>query len=108
MIDEQAILTAFYAVALEKGWEPFHSPRNLAAAISVEAAELLELHQWELVPEPMDVQTRTHAANEVADLLMYLVVYCDKAGIDIEEAIREKCAMNRQRFLKEPSNGREE
>lgn len=99
VIDDQAILDAFNAIADCKGWKPLHTPRNLAAAISVEAAELLELHQWDMDDADMQAERRERAAAELADIFMYLLAYCDSSGIDLKDAVAQKLVENRQRFL---------
>lgn len=97
----QAQLRAF---AAERQWQPFHTPKNLAMALMVEAAELAEVFQW-MTPEQSlaasgDPATRERIADEVADVLMYLVQLADHAGIDIEAAVAAKRVRN---ALKHPA-----
>ena len=86
--------------ASERDWEQFHSPKNLAAALTVEAAELLEHFQW--MPESesrlLDAQKRGEVALEIADVLLYLVRLADVLGIDAVAAAREKMRLNAQRY----------
>ena len=84
--------------AAERHWQPFHTPKNLAMALMVEAAELAEVFQW-MTPEQSvaasdDPATRERIADEVADVLMYLVQLADHAGIDIEAAVAAKRLRN--------------
>ncbi len=91
----QAQLRAF---AAERHWQPFHTPKNFAMALMVEAAELAEVFQWmtpeESVAASGDPATRERIADEVADVLMYLVQLADHAGIDIEAAVDSKRRRN--------------
>ena len=95
------------AFAAERDWDQFHSPKNLASALSVEAAELLEPFQWlteeqsrQLTPEVME-QVRT----EVADVLLYLIRLSDKLDIDLIVAANEKMILNAQKYPVEKSFG---
>ena len=86
--------------ASERHWEPFHSPKNLASALSVEAAELLEHFQWLTEDEsrrlPADKQEAV--AQEAADVLLYLIQLADKLGIDLVAAAERKLEINRQKY----------
>ncbi|MFI6443493.1 nucleotide pyrophosphohydrolase [Kitasatospora sp. NPDC050543] len=102
-------LTEFAAA---RGWEPFHTPKNLAAALSVEAGELLEIFQW-LTPEQagrvMDDPGGAHRVrDEVADVLAYLLQFCTAAGVDPLAALAAKIERNEVRFPvpKPPTEGR--
>jgi len=84
----------------ERDWDQFHTPKNLASALSVEAAELLEHFQWlrhgridELGPEKL-VQVR----HEMADVLVYLVRLADKLNVDLPAAVEEKMVLNRAKY----------
>lgn len=84
----------------ERDWDQFHTPKNLASALSVEAAELLEHFQWlqhgradELGPEKL-VQVR----HEMADVLLYLVRIADKLDVDLMAAVQEKMVLNRAKY----------
>ncbi|MFJ9612080.1 nucleotide pyrophosphohydrolase [Kitasatospora sp. NPDC101176] len=88
--------------AAARRWEPFHTPKNLAAALSVEAGELLEIFQW-LTPEQaaavMSDPERAHRVrDEVADVLAYLVQFCTVVGVDPLEALAAKIERNESRF----------
>ncbi|MFI2608549.1 nucleotide pyrophosphohydrolase [Kitasatospora sp. NPDC018619] len=88
--------------AAARRWEPFHTPKNLAAALSVEAGELLEIFQW-LTPEQaaavMSDPERAHRVHdEVADVLAYLLQFCTVVGVDPLAALAAKIERNERRF----------
>ncbi|MFI8965401.1 nucleotide pyrophosphohydrolase [Streptomyces sp. NPDC053493] len=90
------------AFAAAREWQPYHTPKNLAAALSVEAAELLEIFQW-LTPEEAgrvmaDPDTAHQVTDEVADVLAYLLQFCEVTGIDPLVALAEKIDRNELRF----------
>ncbi|MFI0739124.1 nucleotide pyrophosphohydrolase [Streptomyces sp. NPDC021100] len=88
--------------AAARHWQPFHTPKNLAAALSVEASELLEIFQW-LTPEESarvmaDAGTAERVKDEVADVLAYLLQFCDVLGVDVLAALSAKIERNERRF----------
>lgn len=86
--------------AADRDWEQFHSPKNLAAALAVEAAELLEPFQW-LTEEQschLDAEQLTAVRDEVADVLLYLIRLADKLDIDLDAAARDKIVRNALRY----------
>lgn len=88
--------------AAARDWQRFHTPKNLAAALSVEAAELLEIFQWLTPEESARVMERSEAAHqvedEVADVLAYLLQLCEVLGVDALSALAEKMERNERRF----------
>ena len=93
--------------AAERDWDRFHTPKNLASALTVEAAELLEHFQWaergtadELTPEKL-AQVR----EEIADVLLYLVRLADRLDVDLVAAARDKIAVNALKYPKERVRG---
>jgi dCTP diphosphatase len=86
--------------AAERDWDQFHSPKNLAMALSVEAAELLEHFQWLKEEEsgrlPHDKQIQVR--HELADVLIYLVRLADKLNVDLLAAAKEKIALNAEKY----------
>lgn len=91
----------------ERDWQQFHTPRNLAAALSVEAAELQELFLWEGGDEGGDrSETPESQRDEIADVLIYALLFCHETGIDAERAIRRKLEKNRRRYPVEKARGR--
>lgn len=88
------------AFVAERDWERFHSPKNLAMALSVEAAELVELFQWltEAESDALDAARRRRVAEELADVLWFLVRLSDRLGIDLLEAAEQKLAANTAKY----------
>lgn len=82
--------------AAARDWEQFHSPKNLACALSVEAVELLEHFQWltEEQSRNLDPAKKEAVGHEVADVLLYLLQLADKLGLDVVEEATKKLAMN--------------
>jgi NTP pyrophosphatase (non-canonical NTP hydrolase) len=101
-MDTRAVMAAFDEIAVARGWQPLHSPRNLAAAVALEAAELLQLFQWRADAEPIDAPLRQRIGEEASDVLLYLLALCDRVGIELDDAVTRKIAANRQRFLPPP------
>jgi dCTP diphosphatase len=93
--------------AAERDWDQFHSPKNLAAALSVEAAELLECFQWltEEQSRQLTPQQRQQVREEMADVLNYLVRLADKLDVDLLAAAREKIAKNALKYPADKARG---
>jgi NTP pyrophosphatase (non-canonical NTP hydrolase) len=89
----------FREFAAERDWEQFHTPKNLATALSVEASELLEPFQW-LVSgqEALDADKLKSIRHEMADVLAYLVMLADKLDVDLFQAALEKIEINRAKY----------
>ncbi|MET8828506.1 nucleotide pyrophosphohydrolase [Streptomyces sp. NPDC004610] len=88
--------------AAARAWQRFHTPKNLVAALSVEASELVEIFQW-LTPEESarvmdDPDTAHRVRDEVADVLAYLLQLCEVLGVDPLAALDAKIDRNEQRF----------
>ncbi len=94
------LTAAVRAFVEERDWEQFHSPRNLAMALSVEAGELLELFLWSRDdgPQPLHAERAPKVADEAADVLMCLLNLCDRAGIDLGAALASKLARAREKY----------
>lgn len=86
--------------AAERDWEQFHSPKNLATALAVEAAELLEPFQWLTEKQSCNLDAEQLAAvrDEVADVLLYLIRLADKLDIDLDAAARDKLVRNAAKY----------
>jgi dCTP diphosphatase len=84
----------------ERDWDQFHTPKNLACAMSVEAAELLEHFQWlqSGSKEELGDAKLEQVGHEMADVLVYLVRLADKLGVDLGAAVEEKMALNRAKY----------
>ena len=85
-----------------RNWDKYHTPKDLAVSISIEAAELLENFQWEEAKGPKEIKRDRRKMgrieDEVADLMIYLLVLCDRLDIDASDAIANKIARNEVRF----------
>lgn len=102
-----ALRDALRAFAAERDWERFHTPKNLAAALAVEAAELLEPFQW-LTPEESAALTSEQQAavrEEMADVLLYLVRLADRLDVDLVAAARDKLRRNAEKYPVEKARG---
>jgi len=100
----QARLQAF---AEERDWSQFHSPKNLAAALCVEAAELLEQFQWLTEEQSRELAGDKLAAveEEIADVVLYVLQLSDKLGVDILAAANKKLLKNGEKYPVEKSKG---
>lgn len=98
--DLQSLTQALRDFAKARDWEQFHSPKNLASALSVEAAELLEHFQWLTDDQSRNLSEPKQAevAAEAADVLLYLLQLCDKLNIDLVEAARAKMIVNGDKY----------
>lgn len=88
--------------AAEREWQSFHTPKNLAMALMVEAAELAEIFQW-MTPEQSltahsDRVQQEHIGDEVADVLLYLLQLADHSGIDLKRAVGRKLVKNAKKY----------
>ena len=93
--------------AAERDWDQFHSPKNLASALAVEAAELLENFQWLTEAESQQLLPEALAAvrAEVADVLLYLIRISDKLGIDLIAAAKAKIESNAAKYPVDKARG---
>ncbi|WP_028455363.1 nucleotide pyrophosphohydrolase [Chitinilyticum litopenaei] len=93
----------------ERDWNQFHNPKNLAMALSVEAAELVELYQW-LTPDEaaaacQDAEFATRLGEEVADVLLYLLRLADRSGLDLDAVVQRKLRLNAEKYPVASSHG---
>jgi NTP pyrophosphatase (non-canonical NTP hydrolase) len=95
------------AFAATRDWDQFHSPRNLATALAVEAAELLEPFQWltEEQSRALPLETRAAVEEELADVLLYLIRLADKLDVDLAAAARAKIVRNGEKYPVEKARG---
>jgi len=93
--------------AAERDWDQFHSPKNLAMALSVEAAELLEHFQWlsDAESSALSPETRSKVAAELADVLLYLIRLADKLDVDLAIAASEKLKVNAAKYPADKARG---
>ena len=93
--------------AQARNWDQYHSPKNIAMALSVEAAELVEIFQWKTEAESatLNEQDLRAARHEIADVFLYLLTISRVLGIDILGAAQEKLKLNGQKYPLEKSKG---
>jgi len=91
----------------ERDWAQFHSPKNLAMAMIVEAAELVEHFQWDTIQESYDLsaEKRQEVAHELADTFVYLLRLAEVTGIDLIEAANQKIALNAIKYPVDKAKG---
>lgn len=100
MRDLEELKQRLRAFVEERDWDQFHNPKNLAMALAVEAAELVEIFQWlsEAESEALDADRRRRVAEEMADVLWYLVRIADRLDIDLLQAAGEKLERNAVKY----------
>ena len=91
---------ALQAFAEERDWQQFHSPKNLAMALTVETGELLEHFQWltEAESATPDAKAKAAIGKEIADVQVYLIRLADQLGIDIVSEVESKMAENAAKY----------
>lgn len=96
----RALQKRLAAFAAARDWEQFHSPKNLAMALSVEAAELVEEFQWltEAESKALDAERRERVRLELADVLIYLLRLADRLDVDLMRAADDKIALNERKY----------
>jgi NTP pyrophosphatase (non-canonical NTP hydrolase) len=95
------VAAALRAFAKERDWDQFHTPRNLAAAMSVEAAEVLEHFQWltdKEQGESLSAEKKEEVAMELADVFLYLIRLSDRLGVDLLHFAERKMAINASNY----------
>jgi NTP pyrophosphatase (non-canonical NTP hydrolase) len=102
LIDAARLQQALKTFAADRNWERFHSPKNLAMALTGEVGELVELFQWLTEEESrhimQDASAATKVEHEIADVLLYLMQMVNVLGIDINQAVKEKLHLNAQKY----------
>jgi dCTP diphosphatase len=103
----RALQQRLAAFAAARDWDQFHSPKNLAMALSVEAAELVEEFQWltEEQSKVLDAERLERVRLELADVLIYLLRIADKLDVDLMRAADDKIAHNERRYPAERVRG---
>ncbi|AKM32685.1 nucleotide pyrophosphohydrolase [Pandoraea faecigallinarum] len=101
MIDTAGLEAELHKFADARDWHQYHTPKNLAMALSVEVAELVEIFQWH-TPAQANAVMRSdearHVEQELADIAMYLVRLSMVLGVDLNRAVAEKLVMNAQKY----------
>ena len=84
----------------ERDWDQFHTPKNLATALSVEASELLEPFQWLVSGDKQELGDKKFESvrHEMADVFLYLICLAEKLDVNLREAVLEKLDINRAKY----------
>ena len=101
------LLEKILAFRDQRDWAQFHDPKNLAEAISIEAGELLEHFLWKTPQESRKVtkEKREKLASEIADILIFSMLFAHETGVDIEKAILDKIRHNETRYPVDKARG---
>jgi NTP pyrophosphatase (non-canonical NTP hydrolase) len=107
MTDLESLRDQMREFARARDWDQFHSPKNLAMALSVEASELLEHFQWltEEQSRGLDAKAQAAVRAEIADVLLYLIRLADQLGIDPVAAAQRKLVENAQKYPVDKARG---
>jgi NTP pyrophosphatase (non-canonical NTP hydrolase) len=102
MPDLQGLLQKILSFRDGRNWKQFHTPRNLAAALAIEAGELQETMLWKTDQEVEQLLNtpdgRNSLSSEIADVLIFGLLLCDATGIDPAQAIQEKLVENERKY----------
>ena len=98
-MDKDSVMDELRAFVAARDWDQFHTPQNLAKSIAIEAAELLELFQWDDNIDPSRVQ------DELADVLTYCFLLAQKQGLDPEDIIRQKLVVTNAKYPVDKAKG---
>ncbi|MBW8173343.1 nucleotide pyrophosphohydrolase [Ornithinimicrobium sp. Arc0846-15] len=93
------LLEQIRRMVTERDWAQFHTPRNLAQSISIEAGELLECFQWDVDP------AQGRVADELADVVTYCYLLADRMGVDVDELVAEKLARTEEKYPVDRAKG---
>jgi NTP pyrophosphatase (non-canonical NTP hydrolase) len=100
-MDMKALQTSLRAFAAQRNWQQFHTPKNLAMALMVEAAELAEIFQWMTPDQSLSARAdkvlQARIGEEMADVLIYLLQLADHTAVDIDHAVADKLLKNAQK-----------
>jgi NTP pyrophosphatase (non-canonical NTP hydrolase) len=109
MIDTEKLSEKLRKFSKERDWDQFHTPKNLACSIAVESSELLELFQWSKGQSDWgvisEIEFREKVEKELADILLYVIRFADKANIDLQLACEKKIIENSQKYPVEKFKG---
>lgn len=91
----------------ERQWDAFHSPKDLAMSVAIEAGELMELFQWrDVQAADLTPDDRRRIGEELADVALYVILLADKAKVDLLDALDRKLAENAKKYPVERARGR--
>lgn len=109
LVNVEALSKFLASFAEERDWAQFHSPKNLVMALSGEVGELNELFQWLTEQQSIDLakdpERKKRVAEELADVLFYLVRTASVMGIDLNQASIDKLALNEQKYPADKARG---
>ena len=91
----------------ERNWQQFHNPKDLALSLSLEASELLELFQWKTSEEAVE-RNLEKMKEELADVLIYAILFANETGMDLNSVIQEKLHKNAIKYPVDKSFGKKE
>jgi NTP pyrophosphatase (non-canonical NTP hydrolase) len=95
------VMTTLLEFRRKRNWEQFHTPKELAAALTIEASELLETFQWktdEEVATLLNSPSRENVLDEIADVAIVLSYLCHDLGVDLDAAVRSKLKKNEAKY----------
>ncbi len=102
LIDTTGLQSAIEDFARPRNWDQFHSPKNLAMALTGEVGELVEIFQWLTEAQSREAMAdparAVHIHEELADVTIYLVRLASVLGVDLDAAVRDKLAKNAQKY----------
>jgi NTP pyrophosphatase (non-canonical NTP hydrolase) len=101
MKESEEIIQALLKFRNERDWEQFHNPKDLALAISIEAAELLELFLWKKVEDANTEKVK----EELADIFSFAFLLAEKYGFDVKEIVLEKIITNGEKYPVDKAKG---
>ena len=91
--------------AEDRDWGQYHSPKNLAISLAVEVGEILEIFQWLPENPPYDEAVYNKASEEIADILIYAIMFSHKMNIDMEKAVLRKIEVNDKKYPVDKAKG---
>jgi NTP pyrophosphatase (non-canonical NTP hydrolase) len=103
----QELIEAILTFRDERNWKQFHTPKDLAISLNLEASELLENFQWTSSEEAM-LNRKENMSDELADVIMYCILFADATGININEAVKHKLNKNRIKYPVEKAFGKKD
>ncbi|MBT2338282.1 MULTISPECIES: nucleotide pyrophosphohydrolase [Pseudomonas] len=102
LVDVENLSASLQRFADDRNWQQFHSPKNLLLALTGEVGELCEVFQWMSDADSMAAAKQPSTAqavkDELADVFMYLVRLSSVLGVDLNEAVSNKLALNGQKY----------
>jgi NTP pyrophosphatase (non-canonical NTP hydrolase) len=104
---EESLMSQLLLFRTEREWEQFHTPKNLSAALCVEAAELLECFQWAREGDLQEIVERDKQAihDEIADVAIILSYLCHDLNVSVDDVVRRKLEKNREKYPVEKARG---